>query len=166
MCPSHSRWPTSPMRTPPLRRLPILSPTAPLPLHHHSQCGDPLSSLVGVANQQILCRAQAVEPGASVCCPIRPLMTHLQWGHHPGSSRPSDPRPVDQDTSVGRVGASPPHPGSTGTPHQPGHSLLSSPHRFTHHITGSTSSNLSSLGDGHCPHHVPSPGRLPPRPRV
>ena len=145
------------------------SPSATLPLHHHSQPGGPRSCLAGVPHLQFLCHAQAVEHGASFCCPVRPLLAHLQGAHLHGCPTSSDPGLVNQDPSVDRVGTSPLHPRSAGTPLRPGYNLPSSPHPFIDHISGSTSSNLPSPGalhHGHGPHPVPSPGHLPPRPWV
>ena len=72
-----SRWSTSPCNiTPTMSSHP--SP-APSPLHHHAQPEDPRSGLVSVPHLlHILRHAQAVQPGTSVCCPVRPLMAHLQ----------------------------------------------------------------------------------------
>ena len=167
MCPACSGQPTSPCERHPCDvfisfphcsitsapSLPTLGPSA-LPC----RCASP----------SVSSHAQAVEPGTSVCCPVRPLMTHLHVGHLHGSSRSSDPGPVDQDPPVDRVGASLPHPRSAKTPRRPSRSLPS-PRCFTHHISGSTSSHLPSprvLHHGHCPHPVPSPGRHPPQPWV
>ena len=123
------------------------SPTAPSPLHHHSQPGSLRSCFAGVPHLRFLRHAQAVDPDTSICCPVRHLVAHLQRGGHlHGSSRSSDPGPVDQGPSVSRAGISPPHHGSARTPRRPSRSLPSSPPCFIDHFNGSTPSNLSSPG--------------------
>ena len=70
--------------------------------------GGPWSGPVGVPHLRILRHAQAVKPGTPICCPVRPLLAHLQEGHLLRSSRSSHPGLVDQDSSVGGVGSSTP----------------------------------------------------------
>ena len=76
-CPSCSGWLTSPCKCHPYNVFPSF-PHCSMPLHHHSQPGGSLSGLAGVSHRWILRYAQAVEPGASICCPVQPLMAHLQ----------------------------------------------------------------------------------------
>ena len=140
-CPAYSGWPTFSCNATPTMSS-HHSPTAPSPLLHHSQPGGPRSGLACFPHFWILRCAQAVKPGTSVCCPVRPLMAHLQGGHCHSSSRSSDPHPTDLDPSVSRACAS---PGSAWP--------IS---------TSSTLLALGALHHGLGPLPIPSPCRPPP----
>ena len=90
------------------------SSTAPSPLHHHSQPALQVCLIFGFF--AMLMQSNLVPLSAAQ---FEPLLPTCRGGRHHGSSRSSDSRPVDQDSSFSRVGASHPHPVSAGTPSNP-----------------------------------------------
>ena len=107
------------------------------------------------------CMSGALSPVLWVCLTFRFFTMLRQSNLAPPSATQFD---HSWHTCRGDIFMAP--PGATITPRRPSHGLPSSPQRFTHHIPGSNSSHLSSLGAshrGHGPHPVPKPGRPPPQ---